>query len=144
MVVVPITESGLGNHELLVRFECDTDPDVPFHHADHVRLAFAYLSCYPVLQALEKFSAGLQKFAARRGKTELYHETITCSYFFLIHERMARHPGINWNDFATRNADLLVWKDGVLSRYYEKATLNSDLARRVFILPDKSLPQASG
>ena len=37
-----------------------------------------------------------------------------------------------------QNPDLLIWKDGVLSRYYREATLKSDLARRVFVLPDKS------
>ena len=38
-----------------------------------------------------------------------------------------------------QNPDLLVWKDGILSRYYREATLKSDLARRVFVLPDKCL-----
>lgn len=136
MVRVPATEADL---ELITRFECDTDPSSPLHHADHVRLAFAYLSSYPVMQALEKFSTGLKRFAAARGKTQLYSETITCAYFFLIHERMARVPGSNWNDFAVRNPDLFAWKDGVLSRYYEDATLKSDLARKLFILPDKHL-----
>lgn len=66
-------------------------------------------------------------------------ETITCAYFFLIHERMVRCEGAGWDDFAVRNADLLIWKNGILSRYYGEATLTSDLARRVFVLPDKVL-----
>ena len=92
-----------------------------FHHADHVRLAFAYLCEYPVLEALEKFSSALKRFAAARGKTQLYNETITCAYFFLIRERMARSAGASWEEFARQNADLLTWKDGILNRYYHEA-----------------------
>jgi len=64
-------------------------------------------------------------------------ETITHAYFFLIRERMARFPAADWDEFFRRNADLLTWKDGILTRYYEEATLKSDLARTVFVFPDK-------
>ena len=127
----------MSNEELIQRFENDAIPDNSFHHADHVRLAFAYLCQYPVLQALEKFAAALQRFATARGKPRLYNETITHAYFFLIRERMARTERVDWEEFAHHNPDLLVWKDGILSRYYQEATLKSDLARTVFLFPDK-------
>jgi hypothetical protein len=126
------------NPEVLIQtFEADALPSDSFHHADHVRLAFAYLSQYPPLQALEKFSAALQRYAAARGKSQLYHETITYAYFFLIRERMARSGIVEWDEFARRNPDLLVWKNGILTRYYQEATLQSDQARTVFLFPDK-------
>jgi hypothetical protein len=127
----------MSNEELIRRFENDALPGDSFHHADHVRLAFAYLCEYPVLQALEKFASALKRFAAARGKTQLYNETITCAYVFLIRERMARSEGAGWEEFASQNPELLVWKDGILSRYYHEVTLKSDLARSVFVLPDK-------
>jgi hypothetical protein len=127
----------MNNEELIRCFENDEVLEGSFHHADHVRLAFAYLSQYKTLQALEKFSSALKRFAAARGKTQLYNETITCAYLFLIRERMVHCEGADWEEFARRNPDLLIWKDGVLSRYYREATLKSDLARRVFVLPDK-------
>jgi hypothetical protein len=123
--------------ELIRCFEGDTLPGDSFHHCDHVRLAFAYLSAYPVLQALEKFSGALKRFAEAHGKSQLYHETITHAYFFLIRERMARCAAADWEAFALGNADLLVWKNGILSRYYCEETLQSDLARSVFLFPDK-------
>ncbi len=129
----------MRNEEIICNFENDAVPEDSFHHADHVRLAFAYLCEYPVLQALEKFASALKRFATARGKTQLYNETITCAYFFLIHERMARCQGAGWEEFAQLNADLLGWKDSILTRYYQKSTLKSDLARRVFVLPDKCL-----
>jgi hypothetical protein len=128
---------SMSNEELIGCFENDALPQDSFHHADHVRLAFAYLCKFPVLQALEKFATALKRFAAARGKTQLYNETITCAYFFLIRERMARCEGADWEEFACLNADLLIRKDGILSRYYREATLKSDLARAVFLFPDK-------
>jgi hypothetical protein len=50
---------------------------------------------------------------------------------------MARGAVTDWEEFARQNPDLLIWKDGILTRYYHEATLKSDLARTVFLLPDK-------
>jgi hypothetical protein len=125
----------MTNVEIIQRFESDT-LDGQFHHADHVRLAFAYICEYAPLEGLERFCLSLKRYAAARGKTQLYHETITYMYFFLIRERMARCGSVNWEEFARINPDLLAWKDGVLTRYYRESTLKSDLARSVFLLPD--------
>jgi hypothetical protein len=118
-------------------FESDALPEDSFHHADHVRLAFAYLSRYSALEALDKFSSALKRCATARGKPQRYSETITYAYFFLIRERMVRSGAVDWDEFARRNPDLLAWKDGILTRYYEERTLQSDLAREIFLLPDK-------
>ncbi len=123
--------------EIIERFETDAVPENSFHHADHVRLAFAYLCEYPPLEALDKFARALKRYAAARGKVQRYNETITHAYFFLIRERMARAPSSEWDDFAVQNSDLLVWKDGILNRYYQPATLQSELARKIFVFPDK-------
>jgi hypothetical protein len=127
----------MTDEQLIHNFENDTLPDDSFHHADHVRLAYAYLSQYPVLVALGKFVSALKRFAAARGKTQLYNETITWAYFFLIHERMARHQAADWDAFTRLNPDLLSWNDGILNRYYHESTLRSDLARAVFVFPDR-------
>lgn len=129
----------MTDQAIIHRFESGAFPASDFHHTDHVRLAFAYLKIYPVLSALEKFSAALKQFAACHEKDQLYNETITWAYIFLIAERIARsrEKDLDWNQFAERNPDLLVWKGGILTRYYEDITLKSDLARRVFIFPDK-------
>lgn len=125
----------MTDEEIIRRFESGAVDS--FHHADHVRLAFAYLRQFPALQALDKFASALKQFATSRGKTQLYHETITHAYFFLIRERMAKSQGAEWGEFACQNSDLLRWKDGILNRYYQEATLRSDFARSVFVFPDK-------
>lgn len=124
--------------EFIRQFESGAIAADSFHHADHVRLAFAYLSQYPAPRALDRFVAALKSFATAVGKPDRYHETITYAYFFVIRERMARSGATDWEEFARHNSDLLVWKGGVLSRYYEDETLKSAFARRIFVLPDRS------
>ena len=129
--------TSVTNEEIIRRFEADAVPEDSFHHADHVRLAFAYLSQHPPLEALEKFCGALKRYATARGKPDRYHETITHAYFFLIRERLARCAPADWDAFARANPDLLTWKNGILTRYYNEATLQSDLARTMFLFPDK-------
>ena len=127
----------MTDEELMKQFEAGTLPSECFHHREHVRVAFLYLTRYPVLEALQAFSQALRRFAEVRGKSQLYHETITWAHIFLIRERMARsEKSQSWDEFAASNPDLLVWKNGILTRYYRAETLASDLARTVFILPD--------
>jgi hypothetical protein len=67
----------MSDDEFIAAFENCTIPNESFHHADHVRMAFLYLSRYPVLEALQRFSASLTNFAAAHGKPHLYNETVT-------------------------------------------------------------------
>jgi hypothetical protein len=129
----------MTDQQTIEQFEKSVAPGGSFHHADHVRVAFAYLTRYPLLEAVQKFSAALKRFALAQGKPGLYHETITWAYLFLIRERMARAGQQSWEEFAEQNADLLVWNDGVVQRAYRKETLASELARTVFVLPDRCL-----
>jgi hypothetical protein len=127
----------MTDQELIDQFENCTLPGECFHHREHVRVAFLYLTRYSVLDALQVFSKTLRRFAEARGKPQLYHETITWAYVFLIRERMARNgKNQSWDEFSSSNPDLLVWKDGILTRYYRPETLTSNLARAVFVLPD--------
>ena len=108
-----------------------------FHHADHVRIAFAYVSEMPLLEALAKFPAALKRFALAQGKNNLYHQTITWAYLLLIAERMTLADGAqSWEQFAESNPDLLVREGGLLERYYSRTTLDSAKARSVFVFPD--------
>jgi len=137
-------ESGsdqiISGENLIAQFEAGAMPAATFHHADHVRLAFEYLCRYSALEALDRFSNGLKRFAAAQRKAQLYHETITWAYLLLIRERMARTArSQTWPDFAQQNPDLLQWKGGILTTLYRQETLDSDLARHTFVLPDQIL-----
>lgn len=131
-------EEGLADEDLLRRFEDATLPAASFHHREHVRVAWLYLRQEEPVAALSRFSEGLKRFAAAKGATGLYHETITWAYLLLIRERMEREgAGATWGEFAERNPDLLRWKPSILDRYYRPETLGSELARRAFVMPDR-------
>jgi hypothetical protein len=49
----------------------------------------------------------------------------------------AASAAVRWQEFAARNADLLTWQPSILAAYYREETLASDLARQVFVLPDR-------
>jgi hypothetical protein len=125
---------------LLAAFEAgELSPD-RFHHRDHVQVAWICLRQVLPAQAISRFADGLRRFARAIGREELYHETITWAYLLLIHERRERgtpESRENWEAFTLQNADLFGWNPSVLTRYYRQETLQSDLARTVFLMPDK-------
>jgi hypothetical protein len=128
----------MTDDELVTGFETCTLANEAFHHEEHVRVAFLYLSRYPALEVLQKFSAAIERFAAAHGKTTLYNETITWAYILLIRERLARAGRAQtWPEFRCANADLFDRKRDILKRYYMPETLQSELAKRTFLFPDR-------
>lgn len=128
----------MKDEEFIKQFETCTLLTECFHHRDHVKLVWLYLQRYPLLETLIRFSEGLKRFAAAHGKNNLYHETITWAYVFLIHERMKRAGGRqSWEEFVAANPDLFDWQNSVIKTYYGEETLRSELARRVFVFPDR-------
>ena len=124
------------DREFLERFEAGTIE--PFHHRDHVRMAWLYLRWHSVPVALEWIMIGIKNLATSAGRPNLYHETITWAFVLLVNERMERTGRrTTWEEFASANPDLFVWRPSVLDRYYLSETLASELARRVFVLPDR-------
>jgi hypothetical protein len=115
-----------------------------FRHADHVRLAWIYLSSHSLIDAIDRFTRSLRRLASHYGVPEKYHETITWAYMLLIHERMRREDAPSgWESFRAANRDLFDWKPSILERYYAPHTLRSEFARRTFVLPDRcTLPVA--
>lgn len=133
----------MTDREFVEAFESLTFPADDFHHREHVWLAWVYLRDLPLLDALTRFSTSLQRFAAHLGASGKYHETITFAFLFLIHQRMQLAPAATFDEFAAVNADLFSWQPSILDRYYRAETLQSELARRTFVLPDQSTPISS-
>src|SRR5262245_47386252 len=106
-----------------------------FPHESHVRVAWCYLKQDPILVALPRFRAALQRFAAGKGKPERYHETITIALMLLIAD-MRGDAGESWEEFAARNPELLLWPCPLLTKLYPAEILDSVRARQVFVLPD--------
>jgi hypothetical protein len=128
----------MDDESLIRLFEAGEAPPDGFHHRDHVRVAWWYLRVHALPDALARFVAGLRRFAAVQGKPDLFHETITTAYLLLINERLDDGDrGLEWEAFAARHPDLLLWKPSILARYYREETLASARAKRTFVMPDR-------
>jgi hypothetical protein len=109
-------------------------PATEFNHVSHVRAAYLYLRAGGFAQALEKMRSSIGNYATHLGKPEKYHETITVAYLALIQEHISnRGDAGGWIDFRRHNPEL--FEPDLLLQYYGKEQLDSDLARRTFVLP---------
>ncbi|MGZ5001862.1 MAG: hypothetical protein ACXWFY_02425 [Chthoniobacterales bacterium] len=126
----------LVEEELRALEEGRIDPKA-FPHREHVRLGFEMLRRYSFAEAAARFSRGLRSIAAGAGHPEVYNETITVAFLALIGERLALQSCTDWAAFISANHDLS--DKNILERWYEKAELKSEIARRTFVLP-KALP----
>jgi hypothetical protein len=122
---------------LLERFVDSTLPANQFHHEQHVQVAWEFVRRHGMPAALGEFTAAIKRFADAKGATGLYHETITWAFLLIIAERQARTNVDTWVQFAAENPDLLCWKPSILERYYSSEVLKSDVAKQVFVFPDK-------
>lgn len=114
-----------------------------FDHEAHVYLAWLYLERLPVLDAVQRYSEGLRRLTEQLGIPGKYHETITCFYLFKIAERRDGFAG-DWLAFKRQNADLFACgQSSMLNRFYSRATLHSERARRAFVLPDRLTQQTA-
>src|SRR5687767_4558410 len=104
-----------ASDELLALETGTLDPAI-FRHADHVRLGYEMLEHYPFGEAVTRFSRGLRLIAAKAGRPEIYHETITVAFLAVIGERRASAANCDWSEFKARNSDLL--EKRCLERWY--------------------------
>ena len=105
-----------------------------FRHRDHVGVAYEMLCSYDFVEASAKYAANIKSIATKAGVPDKFNATITFAYLSLIAERMGTTRHANYDDFISRNPDLLS-KD-VLANWYSPERLRSDLAHSVFLMPD--------
>jgi len=122
--------------EFLRALESCALADREFGHTAHVRAAYLYLQESDFAEALARIRRAIRNFAAHLGKPERYHETITVAYLALIQQSICeRGDAGGWRGFARDNAELL--QPDLLQRFYSRAQLESEMARRIFLLPRK-------
>jgi hypothetical protein len=117
--------------ERFVRGEIDP---AAFPHREHVRMAFEMLRRHDFAETALYFSRALRTMAARAGKPQAFHQTITVAFLSLISERVETRPVADFTAFARDNPDL--FDKAALARCYRPERLASEFARRTFLLPD--------
>lgn len=73
-----------SDDKLLSAFEAGELENGEFPHERHVRVAWALAQRYGPAEGLERLRAGIRGVAARAGRPDAYHETITRAWFELI------------------------------------------------------------
>jgi hypothetical protein len=86
-----------------------------FGHAGHVRACYLYLRSAGFASALDRISSVLRRYAL-----------------------VERGDGGTWEKFAQQNPELFA--ADLLLNFYPRALLESDKARRLFILPRREAP----
>src|SRR5580704_18785941 len=132
----------MSDDEFLAAFEECTLRRSQWTHEAHVRMAWLYLTQYPLAESIERARQGIRQlnatfslFACGSGRnTDGYHDTITVAFIRLI---AARHENDeSFPSFCERNPDLFDRKLTALLRFYSKELLNSGAAKQCFIEPD--------
>ena len=111
----------------------DIDP-AQFPHRDHVRMAFEMLKRHDFPETVLLYSRTLRSMAEKAGRPQAFHQTITIAFLSLIAERVERDGAADFAAFAQANSDVL--EKSVLGRWYRPERLASEIARRIFVLPE--------
>ena len=126
-----LASAHLSDEEFLEAFHSCQLLNSEFHHGDHLRLAWLHLHREPIESALISVRAGIQKFAAHHGATQLYHETITTAWVRLL----ATHHEHSFEDFLRENEARL--SVGLLHRFWTPELLAGQEARIRWVPPDR-------
>ena len=124
---------GMTDLEFIDAFKAGRLAPEAFTHRAHLRAAFLLLRAGPFLEACIAMREGLRALAAKIGKPDLYHETVTVAFMALVAARSS--PADDWDGFIAAHPELCA--RGLLDAWYSKALLASGAARTAFIMPDR-------
>ena len=108
-----------------------------FGHRGHLQLTYEVLQHHDAFEALPMMARELQAVATALGTPDKYHATVTGLWTLVVQERMHRAPSADFEAFLAANEDLLDART-FQQRYYDPATLKTELARRIFVLPERA------
>jgi hypothetical protein len=89
----------------------------------------------PLEDALARYVRHLRELAVALGSPQKFHATITWGYMALLHAAMRRSSGASFEQLLADNPALADHRAGALDAHYHRAQLDSDEARRYFVLP---------
>jgi hypothetical protein len=107
----------------------------PFHHRDHIHIAWLYLRRDGWEAGYRQIRDGIQHFAVVNGHATLYHETITQFWARVILHAIEARPEIDDFDAFTEAFPFLLDKTSI-KQHYSADVLRSDVARHEWQEPD--------
>ncbi|MFV3128629.1 hypothetical protein [Niveispirillum sp. KHB5.9] len=130
------TQTPITSQELDMFLRSSIDP-ARFSHVVHLRMAYATIRHHGLETGLHLYRHALCRFLEQVGKPDRYHVTVTTAFMAVVADRMGRDGAPDsWVEFHAANPDLS--RRDCLSRWYSPELLDSDQARRSFVLPDRA------
>src|SRR5689334_9714287 len=120
----------MSDDEFAAAVEQGETPNEGFRHRDHLRLAWIYLRRYRG-EAGARIAQTIRRFAARHGKPDLYHETVTQAWLRLV----AAAARDSFEETLHAHPSLL--DKHLLEIYYSPELLASTDAKFQFLAPDR-------
>jgi hypothetical protein len=106
-----------------------------FHHRDHIRLAWAYLSTFSAPLAEAKLAHCIRQFAAHQNAPHKYHHTITLVWTRVVAAAMCLTPALSsLEQFVAEHPFLLNAR--LPWTFYSATRLGSEAARTGWVDPD--------
>ncbi len=129
-------KSTVADRQFLTSFEACEISGADFHHREHLRLAYIYLSLFPYPAALEKMETGLRNFLTHLGApASKYHHTLTEAWLRAVQHFSAQTgPTADFEQFLETARPLL--DQEIMGTHYSMDLLYSEAARAAFIEPD--------
>lgn len=125
----------LSDEQFIEAFEAGKISSKDFHHMDHIRLAWIYVTGFGLDLASKKVIQGIRNFATIHGATQLYHETITRFWISAVHQAVQGRTAETFPEFIEWNAELA--DKNFIYRFYSKEVLLSEDAKRSWIQPEQ-------
>ncbi len=127
---------AVADREFLDAFEACEIRGADFHHREHLRVAYCYLTLLSSAEALEKMEAGLHRLLAHLGApASKYHRTLTEAWLHAVRHFIDRSGATaDFAEFIARAPQLL--DPQIMGTHYSTDLLWSDAARAAFLEPD--------
>jgi hypothetical protein len=124
----------MNDTDFLEQFENCSLPKEEFRHRNHLRLAWIYLSRFPLEQARLKLTQAILRYATHVGAAHIYNETLTCFWLYRVEQARRKLPEAGFEMYIAQNPDLL--DKNLPFQYYSRECLESEAARREWVEPD--------
>jgi hypothetical protein len=125
----------MRTEELIARLEGLTLPNEEFKHRQHVATAFYYIRRDGVARGTSATARAIRAFAEHHGHARKFHLTMTLCWSRLVAAALAEDGPCETDDVLVSRHPALMDKQLPL-RYYSRAVLFSEEARRGWVEPD--------
>lgn len=130
----------MSDEEFITAFEdCTLDKQF-FDHLGHLRAVWVYLTRMRFEDAAIEFKNRLKAYAKSVKAEEIYSETKTMAWIYLIHHEIRQYPKAKKFKEFYKHTQNDLQKD-ILLRFYSEDVLNSDKAKQKWIKPDIYAPK---